>query len=255
MATLMLDDDEFKSLEHIVSRLSQLSSSIQSLRIDILKSNPLPHPSSLQASAQIIQRNLQSLLDSISENSDLLNRLAVRPSPNFPGRTQENALGQLLRKKLEPDVEELVAKGREAAVAATPEGLARMQEVWDDALRWVQQRIAQYVAEEAGDVYTKEEREMGVENVRTGLRRDLDEDEEDEDEDEDEGAGGEGEGEGDGDDNNQKKEGREKREKRGPEPETLLWFAARGDFAVPPNVEYERKQDAYRGLQGVSVPP
>jgi mediator of RNA polymerase II transcription subunit 8 len=44
MAALMLDDDEFKSLEHIVSRLSQLSSSIQSLRIDTLKSNPLPHP-------------------------------------------------------------------------------------------------------------------------------------------------------------------------------------------------------------------
>ncbi|MFW9777187.1 hypothetical protein, partial [Brucella melitensis] len=76
-----------------------------------------------QASAQIIQRNLQSLLDSVNDNADLLNRMAIHPSPNFPGRTQENALGQLLRKKLEPDVEELVAKGRDASALASSEGL------------------------------------------------------------------------------------------------------------------------------------
>lgn len=196
-----------------------------------------PTSSSFQASAQIIQQNLQSLLESINENSDLLNRLAVHPSPNFPGRTQENVLGQLLRKKLEPDVEELVAQARETAAAATPEGLAHMHEVWSDARQWVQQRIAQYVAEEAGDVYTKEEREMGVENVRTGLRRDLEE--EDDEDDEDEEA------------DNQP----EQQQPRGPEPETLLWFAARGDFAVPPNVEYERKTNVYKGLQGVRIPP
>lgn len=207
---------------------------------------------SFQASAQIIQRNLQSLLDSISENSDLLNRMAVHPSPNFPGRTQENALGQLLRKKLEPDVEELVALGRGAAAEATPEGLARMQEVWDDARRWVQQRIAQYVGEEAGDVYTKEEREMGVENVRTGLKRELEEyseDEEEEEEDDDDEADEGTNGRRQDDQQQQQQE-----PQRGPEPETLLWFAARGDFAVPPNVEYERKTNVYKGLQGVSVP-
>ena len=170
--------------------------------------------------------------------------MAVHPSPNFPGRTQENALGQLLRKKLEPDVEELVAKGREPAAEATPEGLERMQQVWDDARRWVQQRIAQYVGEEAGNVYTKEEREMGVENVRTGLRRDLEEYSEDEEEEGDEAEGG----------TKGRQDAQQQEPQRGPEPETLLWFAARGDFAVPPNVEYERKTDVYRGLQGVSVP-
>jgi hypothetical protein len=44
MATLGLDDDELKSVEQIVFRLSQLASSIQSLKMDILKSHPLPHP-------------------------------------------------------------------------------------------------------------------------------------------------------------------------------------------------------------------
>lgn len=45
MATLGLDEDELKSVEQTLARLAQLSSSIQSLKMDILKSNPLPHPS------------------------------------------------------------------------------------------------------------------------------------------------------------------------------------------------------------------
>lgn len=44
MATLGLDDDELKALEQTLSRLAQLSSSIQSLKQDILRSNPLPPP-------------------------------------------------------------------------------------------------------------------------------------------------------------------------------------------------------------------
>jgi hypothetical protein len=44
MATLGLDDDELKAVEQTLARLAQLSSSIQSLKMDILKSNPLPHP-------------------------------------------------------------------------------------------------------------------------------------------------------------------------------------------------------------------
>lgn len=44
MATLGLGEDELKSVEQTLARLAQLSSSIQSLKMDILKSNPLPHP-------------------------------------------------------------------------------------------------------------------------------------------------------------------------------------------------------------------
>lgn len=42
MATLMLEDDEFKALEQVLGRIAQLTSSIQSLRNDIIRSNPLP---------------------------------------------------------------------------------------------------------------------------------------------------------------------------------------------------------------------
>ncbi|KAK0384188.1 hypothetical protein NLU13_8276 [Sarocladium strictum] len=257
MATLGLDDDELKSVEQTLSRLVQLSSSIQSLKTDVLRSNPLPHPSSMQNSAQILQRNLQVVLDSVTDNADLFSRIAVHPSPNYPGRTQENVLGQLLRKKLEPDVADLVEEGREAAALATPEGIAALQDVWNELREWTVDRIATYVREEAGDVYTKEERELGVENVRTGLRRDLEEsdeeDEDEEDEDEDDESG-----EKMATDATAVQGGAKTKQEnvtRGPEPETILWFAARGDFDVPPQVEFQRKDGPYRGLQGVSVPP
>ncbi|ATY62409.1 RNA polymerase II mediator complex component Med8, putative [Cordyceps militaris CM01] len=254
---LGLDDDELKSVEQILSRLAQLSSSIQSLKLDIIKSNPLPHPDSLHASAQILQRNLQTVLDCLAENADLFSRVAVRPSTNYPGRAHEAVLTQLLRKKLEPDVEELVTRGRETARLATPAGVAGLQALWDELRAWTQSRIADYVRDEAGGAYTKAEREMGTEGVRTGLRRDIDDDDDDEDEDDDE----------------EEEEEEEEEDKavvvgaglggdeppappRGPEIETLLWFSARADFDVPRNIDYERKGAAVmRGLDGINIPP
>ena len=119
---------------------------------------------------------------------------------------------------------------------------------------WTVGRVASYVREEAGDAYTKEEREAGVENVRTGLKRELeesDEEEDDDEEEEDEDEVMEVDAQGQNAGLKTKKE----QTARGPEPETILWFAARGDFDVPNGVEYARKEDVYRGLQGVSAPP
>ncbi|KYK54594.1 RNA polymerase II mediator complex component Med8 [Drechmeria coniospora] len=251
MATLGLDADELKSVEQTLSRLAQLSSSIQSLKMSIMKSNPLPPPSSLQASAQILQRNLQTVLHNLGENSDLFSRIAIRPSTNYPGRTQENILTQLLRKKLEPDVEGLVSEGLETATLATAKGVAELQDIWGELREWTHGCIAAYVRDEAADVYTKEERELGVDSVRTGLRRGLDDDSDDDDND--------GADDDDGDDEDKEEDSGEKGKKvpsRGPEPETLLWFTARGDFAVTPNIEYGRKAGMIqKGLEGVNIPP
>lgn len=155
---------------------------------------------------------------------------------------------QLLRKKLEPDVEELVAKGRETAKLATPEGVAELQQIWDELRAWTHSRIATYVRDEAGQVYTKEEVESGVENVRTGLKRDIDEDDDDEDDEDDEA-------EADAENGDGAQEGNKPKISRGPEPETLLWFASRCDFEVPRNVEYERKGALNKGFDGVNLPP
>ncbi|KAF5026561.1 hypothetical protein F66182_1350 [Fusarium sp. NRRL 66182] len=237
MATLNLEDDELKALEQTLSKVAQLSSSVQSFRQDLLKNNPLPPPKSIQASAKILQKNLKSLLETMNENADLFNRMAIHPSTNYPGRTHEGVLTHLLRKKLEPDVEELVGQGLEAARLATPEGLDALEGIWRELRAWLIDRVGYFAASENNDPYTAEERADGTENVRTGLRRDIEEGEDDEDEDEEE------------------EEPVEAPVKvRGPEPETLLWFSARGDFEVPRNVEYERKMDVFKGLQGVSIP-
>ncbi|KAK2682479.1 hypothetical protein RAB80_000425 [Fusarium oxysporum f. sp. vasinfectum] len=215
MATLNLDDDELKALEQTLSKVAQLSSSVQSFRQDLLKSNPLPPPKSIQASAKILQKNLKSLLESTNENADLFNRMAIRPSTNYPGRTQENVLLQLLRKKLEPDVEEFVSRGLETARLATPEGLESLEQIWRELRSWLSDRVIHFISTENSDPYTAEERANGVKNKPEIPEVKV----------------------------------------RGAEPETLLWFAARGDFEVPRNVEYERKVDVYKGLQGINIPP
>lgn len=99
-------------------------------------------------------------------------------------------MGVLLRKKLEPQVQTWVEEGREIAsgeAAVTNQD----QEMWSFASNFMNERVQKYALEEAGANYTTAEKEEGVENVRTGLRRKLDddddgsdEDEEDEDEDE-----------------------------------------------------------------------
>jgi mediator of RNA polymerase II transcription subunit 8, fungi type len=259
MASLGLSQEEFKGIEQTRQRLFQLSKGIESLRTDMLNNNPLPSTcvalflratshsanpegtprrSSLQASAQILQRNMQSLLAIVNDNADVFRRLAVHPSANFPGRTQENILLMLLRKKLEPEVEEWVAQGRETSEAITADGLLELEMMWSRLRQWCKDRIKEYVVDEASELYTTEEREMGIENVQTGLKRQLvddeDEDEEDEDEDED------------------RPPPQALPAEKGPEPEALFWFADVGDELMPRNVELDsRKKVVAGGIPGL----
>ncbi|KAK7748336.1 mediator of RNA polymerase II transcription subunit 8 [Diatrype stigma] len=231
MASLNLTQEELKAVEQSRQRLSQLSHSIGSLRHDVLTSNPLPDLDSLQASADILQHNLRSLLEILAVHNDLFQRIAVHPSTNFPGRTQENILLQLLRKKPEPDVEAAMDEGREAlarlastttttTTAGTTSGqgglrnggttknhpaaaaeltaeqqrqqTAELESTWNAARDFCLDRIRQYAQDEDDDPYTEEEREIiGIANVRTGLRKPQYDPFADDDDDED-GEGGDG---------------------------------------------------------------
>lgn len=156
----------------------------------ITKTNLLCARSSLQTSISILITNIETLTNHLSKHSDQLNRTVVYPSTNYPGRTQEPLLGQLLRKKLEPSVENWVEEGRTIQKEVEQNG-GDEEELWDTAKGWLESRIRRYAMKEASDNYTAEERARGIENVNTGLRRKLednhhDSDEEDEDEDEDE---------------------------------------------------------------------
>ncbi|KAJ9134225.1 hypothetical protein NKR19_g8746 [Coniochaeta hoffmannii] len=131
MSTLSLDQDEFRTLEALRQRLATLTANLRSLQDNILRSNPLPPPSSLQASARIAQQNLSSLQTLLSDKQDLFARLAVHPSTNFPGREHEMTLQGILRKKLEPEVESWVERCREVAVAAGVDAAFSGNWVWE----------------------------------------------------------------------------------------------------------------------------
>ncbi|RDW69940.1 hypothetical protein BP5796_08337 [Coleophoma crateriformis] len=181
MSDPRLRQEDLKALEQTRQKLFTLSNNIGSLRNEMMRSNPLPDWASLQTSAAILARNLQNLTSHLSGHADLLERTVVYPSTNYPGRTQENLLVQLVRKRLEPPVEEWVAEGRAI------EGNTKDEEDFSKwAQGWIGERIATYAMEEGGDNFTAEEREMGIENVRTGLRRKFEDDDESEEDDDDE---------------------------------------------------------------------
>lgn len=157
-----------------------------------LKALPISRDS-LQLSASILAQNLKSITDHMRTHSDLFEKIVVYPSTNFPGRTQEVLLGQLLRKKLEPGVERWVEEGRATALQ-TGSGLAEtdggLEEKWKAAKDFIGERVARAAVTHRRDEYTAEEREMGIEHVNTGLQRPMkmsgDNDDSDSDEDEDE---------------------------------------------------------------------
>ena len=59
----------------------------------------------LYASAHALDYNLRLLTDTLSSHAQFLKEAHAYPLPNFPGPSREGELGQLLRKKLDPGVE------------------------------------------------------------------------------------------------------------------------------------------------------
>ncbi|CAK7201228.1 mediator of RNA polymerase II transcription subunit 8 [Sporothrix eucalyptigena] len=302
---LGLTQEDLRAIDTVRARLYQLANSVQRLKGDVLMSNLLPTPESIQASSFVLQQNLASLNEVMAQHADLFRRIVVHPDPMYPGRTEEQILTSLLRKKLEPDVEQVAERAREMAAArgigkaSFAESLGNRKgrrggghdddddddddedeedededededdddgprepfglgDVWYETRAWTMARLERFIREEASDVYTKQERELGVENVRTGLRRSLEDDDEDDDEDdedEDEEGGG-------GDDDvimlddgapasqstQQAQQAAQQQTKQpaGPavEPEVLLWLAARGDTDLPRYVEIESQRAA-----------
>ncbi|KUJ09687.1 uncharacterized protein LY89DRAFT_597801 [Mollisia scopiformis] len=185
MAQTNFSREDVRALEATRQRLSQLTHTIHSLKTDLQQSNPLPQWSSIQTQNAILVTHVDGVTKLLSSHADLLNRTVVFPSTNYPGRTQEGLLTQLLRKKLEPQVENWVEGGRQIAQA---EGLSGKDndEFLGWAVDWTGKRIAEYAQNEALDEYTIDEQALGIENVNTGLKAKYEDDEsEDSNEDED----------------------------------------------------------------------
>ncbi|KAL6716525.1 mediator of RNA polymerase II transcription subunit 8 [Lecanora helva] len=185
MATLSPQD--IKTLEQTRQRLSQLHNSLISLQQQLINSDPLPLWPSLHSFSQIISQNLASVSSHLSTHSPLLSSLAAYPLPNYPGREQENILHQLLRKKLEPHVEDWVEEGRAAGEGLAAQGRKdNIREFWEWAGMAANEQARKH---EWGGEYILEEIEGGIENVVTGLKRGMGEESEDEDEENQEEGG------------------------------------------------------------------
>ncbi|CAK7267465.1 mediator of RNA polymerase II transcription subunit 8 [Sporothrix epigloea] len=316
---LGLTQEDLRALDAVRARLYQLANSVQRLKGDVMMSNPLPAPEFIQASSFVLQQNLASLNEAMAQHADLFRRIVVHPDPMYPGRTEEQILTSLLRKKLEPDVEQVAERARETAAArgigktsfgeslgarkawrnGQPPGVEEDEEdededeedeedgeddeddeddvgghdgdndehnqgprepfglgdIWHETRAWTMGRLEQFIREEVPNLYTKEERELGIDKVRTGLRRSLEEeDEEEDDEDEDDEME---------DDTAQRNttEGDPmldatpvapasqqptEQPPAGPaaELEVLLWLASRGDTDLPRHVEIESQRAA-----------
>jgi len=277
--------NRFSQLSNSLASLQKTVFSTQPLPSQFVYLGPLfpplaIHPSltilcvkreSLQASASILLQNVNSIQEITSENAELFQRLSLHPSTNFPGRTHEHVLLTLLRKKLEPDIEGVVEEAREAARAAGVDvnklggGLEgdeeeeyggeqegevpgdHFNEQWADVWEACFDGVKDYIENQAGEPYTLAEQEMGIKNVRTGLKRSLEDESEDEDEDEDDesimetgtavlppAVAGQVPSAGVG----------AASKVPGIQPEHVLWFAMRGDLQLPPYVELESQRAA-----------
>lgn len=165
-----------------------------------------PSRPSLQASARIISTNLATVTEHLARHHDLFASLSVFPLPSYPGRTQEDLLLQLVRKKLEPDIEDWVAQATALAenaisTASHSYGGMRQAEDYQELWKWAGEEakrlsdrhdylVVDYTVEEL-------EGEGGYAAVDTGLKRklrteppnpDKDDDEDDEDGDGNTGA-------------------------------------------------------------------
>lgn len=152
---------------------------------------------SLQTRAGLLAGDLQQLQTIFDTNRQFLTAAHSYPHSSFPGHSHEMVIQQLLRKKAEPAVEDWVEENTNPAKVAKWNGAAdtglseeEQKELWSFAKPTSTEIFGQMYTGGAFDYeYTLAEREAGVENVVTGLRRKLrkhmDEDEE-EDDDEDE---------------------------------------------------------------------
>ncbi|KAF2224453.1 mediator complex, subunit Med8 [Elsinoe ampelina] len=200
----MSSQEAIRALEQVRQRLNNLSTQLGTLRRDLEGHEVLPSWTSIQNSATLLSHNLASLHATLSSAQPLLTAAHAYPLPSYPARTQEHSLLMLMRKKLQPPVEDWIEEGAKRGsqisgsdgdkqVNGTTNGVHKTlkQDELDDLWAWAGQAangIAREIGDDAfADVFTLAEHEDGIENVVTGLRRQFwESDSEDEEE------GGEG---------------------------------------------------------------
>ncbi|KAH0538268.1 hypothetical protein FGG08_005139 [Glutinoglossum americanum] len=191
MNSASLTPSDIKALEQTRQKLFQLTKHLGSLQNAVQQNESLPSWPTLQNTATIISTNLLTLSAHLQTHHDLFNSILVYPLPSFPGQTQETLLQVLLRKKFEPRVEDWVERGHAGGLACetiasdndggkkTKLTANELVELWEWAGRAANEE-AKRRSWGDDEEFTLEEREGGVANVATGLRRRLEFDEDEE---------------------------------------------------------------------------
>ena len=110
----------------------------------------MPTIASLQSYANILVQTTTSITSHLSTHADLLATMVAYPSTNYPGRTQEGLAGQLLRKKLEPNVESWVDEGRAVGKEAVEEEKMKdedLEKEWYQAAAWTAGEAKKFMEE------------------------------------------------------------------------------------------------------------
>lgn len=160
-----------------------------------LKSRNLCHDAdivarlSLQSHSGLISNNLQAVAKQLTDNQHLLSSLVAYPLPQYPS-AQAHLLEHLLRTKLEPEVEEWVEKGQEIAQKGSQRRYTGLSERdRDDLWQWAPVVANDEIRKQNwGGDYTVAEKQSGIENVKTGLKRELQEPPDPDEQDDSEGV-------------------------------------------------------------------
>jgi len=128
--------------------------------------------SSLQSHSALVSNSLQAIAQELSEHHTLLSSLIVHPLPQFPNQ-QVHILEQMLRTKLEPEVDEWVKHGQEM-VQTKPKDRALSDRDRNALWQWAPNAAnGELRKQKWGADYTLAEKEQGVDKVVTGLKREL----------------------------------------------------------------------------------
>ncbi|KAF2172160.1 hypothetical protein M409DRAFT_17400 [Zasmidium cellare ATCC 36951] len=182
---MALPQEHQRALDQLRTRLNQLLIALEYLYGNIQQQDPLPSWPALQSLASNAGQYMQELSDTLNSQRELFSTLHAYPTSTFPAYDpgRQELLYSLLYKKLDLRAEEWIDESlkdtTEQNGTGQSDGLAsdQMEELWS----WAGGSLRKFLEpwDEEGrfeDNFTVAEREAGVENVVTGIKRDLDPD-------------------------------------------------------------------------------
>jgi mediator of RNA polymerase II transcription subunit 8, fungi type len=128
----------------------------------------------LQTHAQLISNNFQAISLQLAD-ADIFRSTVAFPTPQFPGASKPVILETLLRTKLEPDIEDWVKEGESLAAQQRKTSFRGLSDEDRNSLwEWAPSAANSAARKQTwGGDYTRAEQQSGIENVVTGLQRQL----------------------------------------------------------------------------------